>query len=232
MKLVFSQVKDVFSWWDVTDCPWWLHLRPRRLACRSQQRVSQNHVWSSCLALAVPCPFSLFHFLCVTFAGCSEEMWSVCVWMYMYMSYFMEKIENQMRTVFSYFHKSSVYGFIQWETRPSTHWTGAQRERPCSAGGVGVTPGPGRPPGGGHSSPPSYSSLENPLEEGMAAPRAIPAWRVSWRRARQPPELFQPGESPGGGHGSPSRYSSLENPHGQRSLVGCGVAESGTRLSY
>ena len=136
----------------------------------------------------------------------------------------MEKIENQMRTVFSYFHKSSVYGF---------HPVGDKAKCPlnrCSAGKTlqcrrcgrdpwaGKTPWrrawqppelfqPGESPGGGRGSSPSYSSLENPLEEGMAAPRAIPAWRIPmeegmaasrgipvwripWRRAWQPPRAI------------------------------------------
>ena len=32
----------------------------------------------------------------------------------------------------------------------------------CNAGGLGLIPGLGRSPGGGHGNPPQYSCLENP----------------------------------------------------------------------
>ena len=33
-------------------------------------------------------------------------------------------------------------------------------------GDVGLIPGPGRSPGGGHGNPPQYSCLENPMDRG------------------------------------------------------------------
>ena len=37
---------------------------------------------------------------------------------------------------------------------------------PANAGDVGLIPGPGRPPGGGHGNPLQYSCLENPMDRG------------------------------------------------------------------
>ena len=43
------------------------------------------------------------------------------------------------------------------------------KESACSAGDagdLGLIPGSGRPPGGGHGSPLQYSHLENPMDRG------------------------------------------------------------------
>ena len=40
------------------------------------------------------------------------------------------------------------------------------KESPCNAGDVGLTPGSGRSPGGGHGNPLQYSCLENPRDRG------------------------------------------------------------------
>ena len=37
---------------------------------------------------------------------------------------------------------------------------------PANVGDVGLTPGPGGLPGGGHGSPLQYSCLENPMDRG------------------------------------------------------------------
>ena len=47
-------------------------------------------------------------------------------------------------------------------------------ESACNAGDVGVTPGWGRSPGGGHGNPLQYSCLENPMDRG--------AWRATVQR--------------------------------------------------
>ena len=38
------------------------------------------------------------------------------------------------------------------------------KESACNAGDLGVTPGSGRSPGGGHGNPLQYSYLENPMD--------------------------------------------------------------------
>ena len=40
------------------------------------------------------------------------------------------------------------------------------KESPCNAGDVGLIPGSGRSPGGGHGNPLQYSYLENPRDRG------------------------------------------------------------------
>ena len=40
------------------------------------------------------------------------------------------------------------------------------KESACDAGDVGLIPGLGRSPGGGHGSPLRYSGLENPMDRG------------------------------------------------------------------
>ena len=40
------------------------------------------------------------------------------------------------------------------------------KESTCHAGDVGLIPGSGRSPGGGHGNPPQYSCLENPKDRG------------------------------------------------------------------
>ena len=98
----------------------------------------------------------------------------------------MAKIENQMRTVFSYFHKSSVYGF---------HPVGDKAKCPlnrCSAGKTLQCRRCGRDPWAGKT---PWRRAWQPLEVFQSA-------ESPWRRAWQPLEVFQSGESPGGGHGS------------------------------
>jgi len=45
------------------------------------------------------------------------------------------------------------------------------KESACSAGNLGLIPGFGRSPGGGHGNPLKYSCLENPMDRG--------AWRAT-----------------------------------------------------
>ena len=40
------------------------------------------------------------------------------------------------------------------------------KESTCNAGDLGLIPGLGRSPGGGHGNPPQYSCLENPMDRG------------------------------------------------------------------
>ena len=40
------------------------------------------------------------------------------------------------------------------------------KESACSAGDLGLIPGSGRSPGGGHGNPLQYSCLENPMDRG------------------------------------------------------------------
>ena len=49
---------------------------------------------------------------------------------------------------------------------------------PANAGGIGLIPGSGRFPGGGHGSPLQYSCLENPMDRG--------AWRATVHRGSEP----------------------------------------------
>ena len=66
---------------------------------------------------------------------------------------------------------------MQYEWCPcGLPWWFIGREPTRHAGGVDLTPGLGRPPGGGHGNPLQYSCLENPLERG--AWRATTQWVV------------------------------------------------------
>ena len=49
------------------------------------------------------------------------------------------------------------------------------KESTCNAGDLGLIPGLGRPPGGGHGKPLQYSCLENPMdrEAWRATPRGL-----------------------------------------------------------
>ena len=47
-------------------------------------------------------------------------------------------------------------------------------ESTCNAGDLGLIPGSGRSPGGGHGNPLQYSCLENPMDRG--------AWRATVHR--------------------------------------------------
>ena len=47
----------------------------------------------------------------------------------------------------------------------------AEKNPPANAGNMGLIPGSGRSPGGGHGNPLQYSCLENPMDRG--------AWRAA-----------------------------------------------------
>ena len=57
----------------------------------------------------------------------------------------------------------------------------AGKESPCNAGDVGLIPGSGRFPGGGHSNPFQYSCLENPTDRG-AWQATVHGVTQSWTR--------------------------------------------------
>ena len=130
------------------------------------------------------------------------------------------------------------------------------KESTCNARDLGLIPGLGRSPGGGHGNPLQYSFQENPMDWG--------AWRATFHgvtksqtrlsNSAQHISLGVPGgsdgkepacntgdlglvhglgRSPGGGLGNPLNYSCLENPHGIKSLAATvhGIAKSQTGLS-
>ena len=133
------------------------------------------------------------------------------------------------------------------------------KEPSCQCGkcmkDVGLTPGSGRSPEGGHSNPLQYPCLENPMDRG-------PWWATvymvtqSWTRLKQlnrcthihiygfsvssviknlPVGLISgPGRSPGQGNGNPLQYS--PESHGQRSLAcyspwGCKKSDTTQKLN-
>ena len=49
---------------------------------------------------------------------------------------------------------------------PRLPWGSDSKESACSAGDLGLIPGLGRPPRGGHGNPLQYSCLENPMDRG------------------------------------------------------------------
>ena len=55
----------------------------------------------------------------------------------------------------------------------------SSKESACNAGNMGVIPGSGRSPGGGHGNPLQYSCLENPRDGGAwwaAIYGVAPSW--------------------------------------------------------
>jgi len=56
-------------------------------------------------------------------------------------------------------------------------WWLNSKESACNAGDVGLIPGPGRSPGGGHGNPLQYSCLENSMDGG--------AWRATVHRVAE-----------------------------------------------
>ena len=56
-------------------------------------------------------------------------------------------------------------------------WWLSGKESACNAGEVGLIPGSGRSPGGGHGNPLQFSCLENPMNRG--------AWWTAVSRAAQ-----------------------------------------------
>ena len=55
-------------------------------------------------------------------------------------------------------------------------WWLSSKESACNAGDVGLIPGSGRSPGGGHGNPLQYSCLENPMDRG--------AWQATVQRVK------------------------------------------------
>ena len=62
---------------------------------------------------------------------------------------------------------------ILWKEEFTTYLSGGSdsKECACKAGNLGLIPGSGRSPGGGHGNPLQYSCLENPMDGG--------AWRAT-----------------------------------------------------
>ena len=52
----------------------------------------------------------------------------------------------------------------------------ASKESACNAGDMGLIPGSGRFPGGGHGNPLQYSCLDNPMDRG--------AWQATVQRVK------------------------------------------------
>ena len=81
------------------------------------------------------------------------------------------------RHSFAHMHAhTDIHTHIHTHIHPYTGLPGGAsgKEPACNAGDIrdlGSVPGSGRPPGGGHSNPPQYSCLENPMDRG--------AWRAT-----------------------------------------------------
>ena len=104
----------------------------------------------------------------------------------------------------------------------------AVKNLPANAGDVGLIPGSGRPPGGGHANPLQYFCLEKPVDRGVW--RGCRRWgrkdsdmtehatRGSFCPLRQKSSLYEttslakPQFTNGEGNGTPLQYSCLENP--------------------
>ena len=114
------------------------------------------------------------------------------------------------------------------------------KESACSAGDLGLTPGLGRSPGGGHDNPLQYSCLENPMDWGAwwASVHGVQRVGHDWATKHNTAQSFYwlsrwlsgeesfflsgdigdtgsipgLGRSPGGGHGYPLQYSCVGNP--------------------
>ena len=63
---------------------------------------------------------------------------------------------------------------VQVHRKGELPWQLTGKESARSAGDLGLTPGLGRSPGGGHGNPLQYSCLENPVDRG--AWQAIVLW--------------------------------------------------------
>ena len=57
------------------------------------------------------------------------------------------------------------------------------KNSPANVGDMGLTPGSGRPPGGGHDRPLQYSCLENPMDRGAGGLQSIGLQRVDTTEA-------------------------------------------------
>ena len=58
--------------------------------------------------------------------------------------------------------RAAVDGLAEWVFPHSS----VGKESACNAGDLGLIPGSGRSPGGGHGNPLQYSCLENPMDRG------------------------------------------------------------------
>ena len=71
--------------------------------------------------------------------------------------------------------------FMMPKERLGLPWWLSGKESSRSAGDMGLTPGLGRSPGGGHGNPLQYSCLENPMDRGA---RRATVYRVAKCRTR------------------------------------------------
>ena len=101
------------------------------------------------------------------------------------------------------------------------------KDSTCNAEYVGLIPGSGRSPGGGHGTPLQYSCLENPMERG--------AWRATVHTTERLHFHFSL-SCIGEGNGNPLQCSCLENPRNGGAWWAAvrGVTESDTteRLNH
>ena len=82
------------------------------------------------------------------------------------------------------------------------------KESACNAGDLGLIPGLGRPPGGGHGNPLQYSCLENPHGQRSLADyspiglqRVRHDWATQHSTVKFPPQVGPKGWAPGLGKG-------------------------------
>ena len=81
--------------------------------------------------------------------------------------WFLSPSSPYLEIPFHFFHLSS---FQRFKSFPNLLWdflgSSAGKESTCNAGDLGLIPGLGRSPGGGHGNPLQYSCLENPKDRG------------------------------------------------------------------
>ena len=65
-------------------------------------------------------------------------------------------------------HTDLKYNYIERYTYGLPWWLSG-KESACSAGDLGLIPGSGRSPGGGHGNPGQYSCLESPMARGACS---------------------------------------------------------------
>ena len=102
---------------------------------------------------------------------------------------------------------------------------------------MGLIPGSGRSPEGGHGNPFQYACLENPMDGGawqITVP-SVPKSRTQLKRLSTHSSKYQKGARVyiGEGNGNPLQYSCLENPvdRGAWQAAVHGVTKSRIRLS-
>ena len=79
--------------------------------------------------------------------------------------------------------RAAVYGLAEWVFPHSS----VGKESACNARDLGLIPGSGRSPGGGHGNPLQYSCLENPMDRGAWLATVHGVARVRHDLATKPP---------------------------------------------